>query len=60
METLTYGSDDNYFLRGVPLDGGVRATQTSANVRTDFVAHAISSLAGGLRLLGAVPERAEV
>ena len=58
METLTYGPDDNYFLRTVPLDGGVRATAVSANVRTDFVAHAIGSLAGGLRLLGATPDHA--
>jgi hypothetical protein len=51
METLTYGPDDNYFLRAVPLDGGVRATPTSANVRTDFVAHAVMSLARGLQLV---------
>ncbi|MDB5072276.1 MAG: Orotate phosphoribosyltransferase [Candidatus Eremiobacteraeota bacterium] len=58
METLTYGPDDNYFLRTVPLDGGVRATPVSANVRTDFVGHAISSLTRGLRLLGAAPDHA--
>jgi orotate phosphoribosyltransferase len=50
MDTLTYGPDDNYFLRAIALDGGVRAMPTSANVRTDFVAHAITSLARGLRL----------
>jgi orotate phosphoribosyltransferase len=51
METLTYAPGDDYFLRGVSLDGGVRATPTSANIRTDFVAHAITSLARGLRLV---------
>jgi orotate phosphoribosyltransferase len=55
METLTYGANDNYFLRTVPLDGAVRATPTSANVRTDFVAHAIRSLERGLRLLTRTP-----
>ena len=55
METLTYGPHDNYFLRAVPLDGAVRATPTSANVRTDFIAHAILSLERGLRLLTGTP-----
>jgi hypothetical protein len=55
METLTYDANDNYFLRGVSLDGGVRATATSANVRCDFVAHAIVSLDRGLRLLSRTP-----
>jgi hypothetical protein len=55
METLTYGPNDNYFLRAVSLDGAVRATATSANVRTDFVAHAIVSLERGLRLLTRTP-----
>jgi orotate phosphoribosyltransferase len=50
MDTLTYRSGDEYFLRTMPLDGGVRATPTSANVRCDFVAHAIASLARGLRV----------
>jgi hypothetical protein len=51
METLTYGPNDNYFLRAVPLDGALRATPTSANIRTDFIAHAILSLECGLHLL---------
>jgi len=51
METLTYGPNDNYFLRAVPLDGAVRATPTSANIRSDFMGHAILSLERGLRLL---------
>jgi hypothetical protein len=55
METLTYGPGDNWFLRGVSLDGGVRATPAAANVRTDFVGHAIASLVPGLRLLAARP-----
>jgi orotate phosphoribosyltransferase len=55
METLTYGPNDNYFLRAMPLDGAVRATPTSANVRTDFIAHAIVSLERGLRLLTRTP-----
>jgi orotate phosphoribosyltransferase len=55
MDTLTYAPGDGYFLRTVSLDGGVRATPTSANVRSDFVAHAITSLAGGLALLDRTP-----
>jgi hypothetical protein len=51
METLTYGPGDNYFRRDGALDGGVRAMHTSANVRIDFVGHAITSLARGLCLL---------
>ncbi len=55
METLTYGPNDNYFLRTVPLDGAVRATPTSANIRTDVIAHAIRSLDRGLPLLNRTP-----
>jgi orotate phosphoribosyltransferase len=51
METLTYGPGDNYFRRDIALDGGVRAMHTRANIRIDFVGHAITSLARGLRLL---------
>ena len=57
METLTYEPGDNYFLRGVSLDGAVRAMPTSANVRIDFVAHAIASLARGLDLLHSTDPR---
>ncbi len=55
METLTYAPGDGWFHRAVSLDGGVRATPSSANVRTDFVGHAIASLVPGLRLLDAAP-----